>query len=486
MTFTNALAQERIREKTLRRLVQIATFLMVPVTAGAVYFFLTHHAEPAHHAAVAIPRIEANAAPAANEKSLSPLPVASTARAEAKPVGMRAPVAEEFTTSIIKFSLIQPPKEQEPATLREKNVLTLNLEEYGNAHKILAADPSAKLLADETAAKAEAAALREPVACQTMTAHSAEEKAYIDRCRETLIDTAYLGNALRLFGTAKFIEPLKRNVLAWAETYRPMGQPEDDVALEPILRNAALVTLYFSSDEKRFFDDWLLTMGDREITLASARNINNDLTYAQHLEVIALIGFLTENGNYQSYSKMNFSTHLAAAFKDNGQSSSLEQFDSVARHAAHMKSLLATSILYLRAARANRDLLPIYGTPLQKALDVVTTAIAAPEPHMDFAKPLDAAFKLKQNNGDPDAQPRVFVSTQALALLENALFFRPELVRIVPTVVGRPNVNYGTVDALINYAMNRNTRDFAAPLPPETKTLIREPANKSSNTTHSR
>jgi hypothetical protein len=466
-TITGFYVEEKSHPDALSKLNKIGVFLALPVTAIGVYVALSYHQ-------TAQVREPAALTPRTDPIKLKVVEIASpTATATPLPnlierkIGLYNEVplpAGDAPKTQALMRLTNQPFNDKPFISREKNVLLLERSEaYELKQRVGLSDPAktnetAKLVLEFWKGQSAIAINSAIEAVPSFHISPTNSAATIETSFSELHQIHSLQMFSMLSGDARATDRLKTSMLKWAAVYKPAGDAVGDSYLEPLIRAYAFSQFKLSESDRHIMDEWLYLIADAEVTEATARGKSNDLWYAEHLKVIALIGSATGNGKLQNYVKSNLATHIANAIHINGSTTTFDSTDSMMLHIEHMTALIRVARILVRAEQASNDGLPIQGSTFARGIDFALPYVQGTSSHNEYVELKDPDLKKRQIEKDPLLQPYRFQPIQASEFIQSLSYFRPSLSGLGLQLVAKRGLP--PEELLIISVMSRKTDQF--------------------------
>lgn len=488
-TITGLIAAEKKRSETSRRFARVGMMLVIPLTAGGVFFFLNTEeplfkTEEASVEAVTIKPVAKNpnkgkAVPAgqdaAAQKPKDLLAVeADLVLVKESPYSLGAADSnykipnEKLLKPIVELSKSPPADGDLPPIIRQSPALDYTRDETNLLSKWIAKDPGARAIAEQWKKEARARVGVGVNPVPQFRFDTAQARRASEIGRQDLRDMRPMTMAAYAFGEQDVAEQLHQSILGWVSAYKPLGDVYSDAELAPLVRAYGSVWRRFTPAELKATDDWLLKIADRQVTEAIQRPNRNDRWFAYHLHMVTLIGYVTGNGQLQNYVKKNFPVHLATALRPDGSTTTLEQTGSMTLHVEHLSRLLDASVVLYRIGRIDPETVPHPANAFGRAVAFTAPYVIGQKTWTDFEKPADPVIAKRQAAGDVSVASKPYIWRMDTSYLEALSFFRlaPNVVQIAQAV-GTPEARFPMPEILFYDSMIRDVAWLSpAPIPP--------------------
>lgn len=499
-TITGLIAAEKKRNQNSRRFATFGMLLVIPLTAGGVFFYLNTQEGKVEEPSVAVEEPVVPKNPNKRKKTAEGDPAVPPATAEQKPPvdpdlfwvkeapyslgaadsSYKAP-DEKFLKPIVELSKSAPAEGDLAPIDRGLSAIDLTREEVSQLTKAIGRDPSARGIAEQWKKEARAAigVGVHPVA--QFRWNTPEERKASELARQELKTMHSMLMASYAFGEQDIAEQMHQSILGWVHDYKPIGDVYSDAELAPLIRAYANVWRRFSPEELKQTDAWLKTMADRQVTEAIQRRDRNDLWFAYHLHTVTLVGFATGNAQLQNYVKRNFSVHLATAIRDDGKTTTLEKTGAMSLHADHLAKLLETTVTLYRVGRVAAETVPLSSNAFGRSVNFTAPYSLGHMPWNDYEKAADPLIAKRQSAGDVAVAVRPYVWRMDTSFLDSLSFFRLQpTLRDVASAIGMPEATYPTPNTLYYDSMIRDVAwirpQQQAPLPGPRPASVQQPA----------
>ena len=144
-------------------------------------------------------------------------------------------------------------------------------------------------------------------------------------------------------GDKEYIGKAKEFILAWASTYIPTGNPENEDRLEPLFHCYFLIQRYFNLQEQEMVEDWMITIAEME---KKNNNLPMDKIEAQRIKTLGTLGYLLNEPELVKHSIAAFKRYIEVSLYPDGTSYELVQTNILANHVTMLEALVSFGITF--------------------------------------------------------------------------------------------------------------------------------------------
>ncbi len=255
-----------------------------------------------------------------------------------------------------------------------------------------------KALLENLIAKADAALTLKPQALSNLNSSGVIDPDDKDllKTRESLQDSqrsALLAITYKLTGQQPYFKQAKAILLAWAQTYKPSGNPIDETKLDYMLWAYDLVQCELSADENKMMESWLKDIQDKKNhwSFGESSAMNNWKTH--QLKMQLMLDKLLDDPKAWDNDIQATQQHLAVNILKNGSTFDYEERNALHYHVYDLEAWSEIALLD-----------PDYLGATKKAFDFLITKIENDEIHDQFTGSKQAIDAKRANAGFEYAQ----------------------------------------------------------------------------------
>jgi hypothetical protein len=224
-------------------------------------------------------------------------------------------------------------------------------------------------------------------------------------------------------GDVRYAGKAREFILAWARVNQPDGDAINETQFEPLIVAYDLLRGTFSETERRTIDDWLRRKAN--VLWDDHRGLTENW-YSHRLKIVGLIGWTMGDQALIAETVSGFHRQINRNFKPDGASTDFYLRDALHYHLYDVEPLLVLS----RAAERNGedffDFAATNGATLHSGVDFVVPFATGEKTHVEFVHS-KVKFDLKRaQNGQGEYQPHAWRPADAIGMLSDAAWFRPE------------------------------------------------------------
>jgi hypothetical protein len=252
-------------------------------------------------------------------------------------------------------------------------------------------------------------------------------------------------SAWLITGDTRYEDAIRKYLLAWAETYKPTGNPINENKLDPLLTTAVLLINRLNGEERDLVADWLKELAERGIQTVETMpwSVENNW-HPKRLKVVALAAEALDHDGWREWAVEETRRYIERALRPDGSSRDFEQRDALSYHIGGVRPLLR--LISLLPAGYRRDLYigqTDDGSSVARSVAFVLPYALGEETHGEFLRSEVELDRRRAEAGLERYQPgRPFDPQRAMALFQLAGAFEPEYRSLVGLVAGRPEARF--------------------------------------------
>jgi len=240
----------------------------------------------------------------------------------------------------------------------------------------------------------------------------------------SLIYNSY-GNNSHEFGVKA-----KEIILAWAQTYKPTGNPINENKFNSFYWGYHIFKNYFTKNERKVAEDWFLKIAKQEMNRDRTPNNNWE---AKRCKMIGIIGCILENEELKKYSIEGFRKYISTAYYKDGTSYDLEQRDALHYHVGGLKPCVSV-FTNLKQFDSRFDLfgyVSLNGSSIQKSVEYVVPYATGEKQREEWRNTKVKLDKERAAAGLAKYQPgKLFEPEKAYSLFELACYYNADWISI--------------------------------------------------------
>lgn len=276
-----------------------------------------------------------------------------------------------------------------------------------------------------------------------------------------MADLAVLVRHWQVSGDARAASTLRRLVLAWAGVYRLTGNDVNEDKFYPLLVAYFLLRDDFTPQQRATLDAWVLRLGELHRKAIDKPQLMTN-RYTKSVRLLAICGMILGRQDWLDTSRQCVRRFVSESLYDDGSSLDFKRRDTLTYHASSLRPPLELAML---AGAQGRELYAWQspkGGSLKKSVDFVVPYAMGEKTREEWVNskvPLDR--RRAEAGLDQYRRGRLYEPRQALALMEQASYFDPDLLRVVYHLTGSQAKRFPTWQTLIHEAAR--TAPAAAP-----------------------
>lgn len=188
--------------------------------------------------------------------------------------------------------------------------------------------------------------------------------------------------------TNNYLQKAKQNLLAWAKTYQPNGHPIDETRLEGFLWSYDLLTCYFSWEEQKQINAWLIKLQENKQQWKFGPSSSNNNLRTHQLKILLMIDRLLEDKAALKADQALLKEHAKNNLFKNGESFDYQERDSLHYHVYNLEPWLEIALLE-----------PEYTANVNQAYDFLIKQIKSGNIHDQFVNSKQAIDKKRAKGG---------------------------------------------------------------------------------------
>ena len=246
-------------------------------------------------------------------------------------------------------------------------------------------------------------------------------------------------------GDHRYEDAMRRYLLAWADTYRPTGNPINENKLDPLLTAAVLLVDRFDGNERDIVLSWLNDLAEAEIHTVETMpwSVENNW-HPKRLKVVALAAEALANNEWREWVVEETLRYITRALRPDGSSRDFEERDALSYHIGGVRPLLRLISLLPPGHREE-----LYsgetpdGSSVARSVAFVLPYALGEEEHGEFLRTQVDLDRRRAEAGLEQYQPgRPFDPHRAVSLFQLAGAFDEEYRPLVGRVAGEPGVRF--------------------------------------------
>ncbi len=252
-------------------------------------------------------------------------------------------------------------------------------------------------------------------------------------------------SAWLITGDDRYEEAIRRYLLAWAETYRPNGNPINENKLDPLLTAAVMLIDRLDGHERDVVSDWLRALAEAGIKTAETLpwSVENNW-HPKRLKIVALAAGVLDHDEWRSWVVDETRSYIARSLRPDGSSRDFEQRDALSYHIGGVRPLLRLISLLPPAYREE-----LYfgetpdGSSVARSVAFILPYALGEEEHAEFVRTQVDLDRRRAEAGLEQYQPgRPFDPQRAISLFQLAGAFEEEYRQLVGQVAGKPEARF--------------------------------------------
>ncbi|MCO8124546.1 sulfatase-like hydrolase/transferase [Stieleria sp. TO1_6] len=247
-------------------------------------------------------------------------------------------------------------------------------------------------------------------------------------------------------------ETLRHLIAGWAQTYKPTGNDVNENKFHPLL--VAYLALQDSFDElqRHRIDAWVEQIGElHEPAVAKSQHVTN--RYSKSVRLLALTGLILERDDWAQAANEGVKRFVRKSLYADGSSRDLKHRDSLTYHGSSLKPPMELAML------AGDDGLALYswtsprGGSLKRSVDFMVPYAMGEKTHAEWVNTKVELDRRRAAEGiEKYRAGRLYEPTDALAVMEYASYFDPDLMQVVRHLTTGDAKRFPTWRTLINAA----------------------------------
>lgn len=223
-----------------------------------------------------------------------------------------------------------------------------------------------------------------------------------------------------------YAQKAKTYILAWAETYRPTGNPINENKFEPLIHCYQTMKEYFSKAEQQRAENWLTRIAEAETAYPKMPQ-NNWKT--KQIKLVGTIGLIVGREDFERYAVAGLKKYIDGALYADGTTFDLRQRDAMSYHTAGLKPLMVTAITMNQFGKGQGssnifDYQNPAGGSIRKSVDYVVPYALGEKVHKEWVNTKVALDRQRAAAGLAHYQPGVaYEPERSRELFELASYF---------------------------------------------------------------
>ncbi len=252
-------------------------------------------------------------------------------------------------------------------------------------------------------------------------------------------------SAWLITGDSRYEEAMGKYLLAWAETYKPTGNPINENKLDPLLTAAVVLIDRLDRSEREIVFNWLRALGEAEIHTVETMpwSVENNW-HPKRLKIVALAAEALDHDEWRQWVVEETRIYIARALRPDGSSRDFEQRDALSYHIGGVRPLLRLISLLPPAYREE-----LYsgeagdGSSVARSVAFVIPYALGEEEHGEFLRTQVDLDRRRAEAGLEQYQPgRPFDPKRAVAMFQLAGAFEEKYRPLVGRIAEEPGVQF--------------------------------------------
>lgn len=313
---------------------------------------------------------------------------------------------------------------------QETNIVILNQNEVNNFRKTIKNIPEIKTMYDSIYNEAINLLEHQPKPLETVhyeglldtnpkRINTMKSLADIDH----VVTFIYAG-----YGSDKpeFRQKSKAIITAWANSYRPTGNPINENKFTAFFWAYHLYKDFYSEQEQETVENWM-----RKIAFAekNRKNTPNNNWEAKRLKIIGIIGCILNKDEFVDYSIEGYKKYIATAYFPDGTSNDLHKRDALSYHVSGIKPCL-TAFINLSQFNSNFELYSFEadnGASIKKSVEYVIPYATGEKKRKEWVNTKVELDKQRAAAGIEKYQPgKLFDPKQAWEMFQWACYYNAD------------------------------------------------------------
>jgi hypothetical protein len=318
-----------------------------------------------------------------------------------------------------------------------------------NLRKLVETEPEARELWLQLQSRAESYLSEEPrpierINYEGMLNNHPDRVATVSHLYDMMRVEIWL-SAWLITGDSRYEEAMGKYLLAWADTYKPTGNPINENKLDPLLTAAVVLIDRLDGSEREIVFNWLRALGEAEIHTVETMpwSVENNW-HPKRLKVVALAAEALDHDEWRQWVVEETRSYIARALRPDGSSRDFEQRDALSYHIGGVRPLLRLISLLPPAYR--EELYSgetVDGSSVARSVAFIIPYALGEEEHGEFLRTQVELDRRRAEAGLEQYQPgRPFDPQRAVSLFQLAGAFEEVYRSLVGRVAGEPGVRF--------------------------------------------
>lgn len=310
------------------------------------------------------------------------------------------------------------------------NIVILEKDEIRNLKEIISKNNTVKLMYDSVYYTAEQALKRNPQPVEVIKYEGLLENnpARIKTTEslkdaDAVVSLIYAGYGKK---DSRFGLKVKDFVLAWAEIYKPNGNPINENKLNAFFWGYFLFRKQFTKKEREKTENWLLEIAEKEM---NNKNVPNNNWEAKRLKITGTIGCILNNEKLKNHSYEGFKKYINTAYFADGTSNDLETRDALHYHISGLTPCISA---FINLSKFDRrfDLFEYEsetGSSVKKSVEYVVPFATGEKQRKEWTNSKVKLDRERAAAGFAEYQPgKLYEPENAYQMFEWACYYKPE------------------------------------------------------------
>lgn len=270
----------------------------------------------------------------------------------------------------------------------------------------------------------------------------------------TLDDVALLVQAWQVSKRDDFAAAVRRQVHAWATTYRPTGNDVNENKLIPLLVGWHAIRHLADDTERRDATAWLSDLGERHArAVTESKHLTN--RYTKHVRLAVYCGLALERPAWVALGRTGIERFVSQSLRADGTSLDLERRDSLTYHCSALVPVLELAQLLGADGQMLYAWVAPAGGSVKHSVDFVLPYATGEKTHAEWVNTTVELDRRRAAAGlEHYRTGRLFEPRQAAKLLEAASQFDASLLPVWTRVTGSTAKRFGNWRMVVQASLN--------------------------------
>lgn len=366
----------------------------------------------------------------------------------------------KFIIPLLSMFILQIPSAGKNEDLSLRPVFLLNSRDIGNLQQLISTDEDARLAFEPVLDEADQAMKENPDPVDTIFYEGLVDFDPLRvKTKESLMDvnkSNVMAYAYVVTGDKKYARKVIAYTLAWADRYKPDGNPINENKLTPLMAAYGMVMGITAPGEKEKINSWLLKIGKKNIEKGYEGETGN--WKSKRLKIVGLAGLIIENEFFMEYARQGLVDYIEKNFYDDGTTYDLRHRDALSYHCGGINPVLSILILM-------RHIYPdLYGTPnsqggsVKKSVEFLLPYANGEKVYPQWVNSRVEFDRKRYEAGDEKYKPGTLWDPESgMDTYVYAQFFDERFVDIIRKFTDSPNEKYPSWETVLAASMRPNS-----------------------------